>query len=155
MFKLSGEPALNTGTVLDTLSLVGIIPVSKERFTIWARGVDIQHATALRTLVLKPSISKPRSSFTLKGQDYFFDIIGGYRIKIKAVFSKLSSIRFRFSWGRGNVRPNVISNWWEELLKVFANSESSAITWPLIFISWILADLDGILFIDSFRNFQV
>ena len=34
LFKLSGEPALNTGTVRDTLSLVGIIPVSKERFTI-------------------------------------------------------------------------------------------------------------------------
>ena len=43
----------------------------------------------------------------------------------------------------------------KNVLKVFAISESSAITWPLIFISWILADLDGILFIDSFRNFQV
>jgi hypothetical protein len=43
----------------------------------------------------------------------------------------------------------------KNVLKVFAISESSAITWPLTFISWILADLDGILFIDSFRNFQV
>ena len=49
---------------------------------------------------------------------------------------------------------DLISSATEEknVLKVFAISESSAITWPLIFISWMLADSDGILFIDSFRN---
>jgi len=31
LFKLSGEPALNTGTVQETLSLVGIITVSCKR----------------------------------------------------------------------------------------------------------------------------
>ena len=136
-----------------TFSLAGTQPVSKDKLNIWDNGNEILEATALKTLVFIPSMSR----LVLDSRDRIASlIISGW------TFSNLNSsdVNSGIKLSAESEVTGIFSLIWfaieeKKLLKLFAISEASLTVDPSILTSLISEDLVVLQPIDSFKSFHV